>query len=231
MVILFFCLPAAAKAADGVDINRLLASASVNGAAGFINNPSAYFPGHMKLCLAIHRFSFKANIGLFDMAEAGLLLDFGSSSDVVEILKGLKIGAKAGILREEVSFISVSAGIQNFPVYVFDGIEDTGFAAYIAASKKAGNANITAGIKKDLSAGDYNFVVLRFIGDISLLIYDTVLAIVEYDGNDFNAGVRVSMNYNLNAEIFVVGINRFGGAAEMGVFLRDHFVFGISYVQ
>jgi hypothetical protein len=94
------------------------------------------------------------------------------------------------------------------------------------ASRKINDMSFSAGMKKTVGH-DY----MGFIADASKVVSDTVLLIGEYDENQFNAGVKMSLNYNVNVEFYVRDILNVYKAGEIGEFLRSYFIFGISYLQ
>jgi hypothetical protein len=63
------------------------------------------------------------------------------------------------------------------------------------------------------------------------VINDTVLAIVEYNMGSFNAGIKISMNSNINVELFFSEIGKVSGRGTLGDFLQRNFIFGITYIQ
>ena len=83
--------------------------------------------------------------------------------------------------------------------------------------------NITAGYVMNKN--------MPFFVDFSKVINDTVLYVLEYDGNGYNTGFRISLNYNINIEAFVSGLEYMGKIKDFGGFLKERFIFGITYTQ
>ncbi len=222
---------AAGIRAQEVDVNHFLTAPAINGAGGFISNPSAYVLPHMTGGLGLHKFIFKANIGLFDRAEGGVIFDFGESTDLWEIIKSGGISFKVNALKEEEAFVSVAAGIERLHFDIFDSGESDMFKGYIVASKKADDMNFSIGVKKNLREENIDFLVWGLMADFSKVINETILVMAEYDTEKFNAGIKISLNYNINVELAVTGIDRLGDTDELASFFENHFVFGITYLQ
>lgn len=91
--------------------------------------------------------------------------------------------------------------------------------------------NINLGIKKNLLNENPELSKLEYMFDISKIINETVLAIFEYDGIKYNAGFKISLNYNINVELFIKNINNIDKMNEISKFLKEYFVFGITYLQ
>ncbi len=209
--------------ADSVDVNHFLIGPSVNGESGFIYNPSSYVLGNNMLSLGIHSYFFKANYGLFNFLEAGLKFNIGTSSEILDILKTSSVNLKVKFLEEEKYFVSIAGGVEEIPIAFYNLFTDNPFRPYVAVSKKIYDMNFTAGYMAKRGKGIF--------ADASKVIDDTVLAIAEYDGEHYNAGVKISLNYNFNIEVFVREIDRMNTIKELGQFLRDYFIFGITYIQ
>jgi hypothetical protein len=211
---------------ETVDVNHFLLFPCVNGESGFIYNPSAYTPGYGVFTLGLHTFAFKANYGFMDIIEGGILFDFGQSSEVLKVFKAGDINIKVKVLSEEDRYVSVAVGLERMPIDIFENGPGNTFNAYAVASKKLWDMNISAGIKKRMDGPrtDFDF-------DVSKVVNDTVLAIIEYDGTQYNTGIKISISSNLNVEAYAEGLDRLGKVTELGQFLKEHFIFGITYMQ
>lgn len=216
---------------QSVDIKHFLLNPSINGISGFAYIPSAYVIPSNKLTLGLHRFEFKANYGLFDMIETGIYFDFSYSSDLIDILKAGKINLKLYLLDEEKFFISFAAGIEKCPLNVFEKKIDENFNLYFVVSKNIVDADITAGLKKNLTGLDPSITDVGFVVALSKVIYDTMLLILEYNCDSYNAGFKISMNSNITIDFFIKDIGGLSTANSFGNFLRSNFIFGIDYIQ
>lgn len=215
-----------------VDPNHILLFPNVNGVSGFIYNPSAYYLKESSFSMGLHPFIFVANIGVIDLMELGINLDFGVSSDFFEILKKGSINLKCGILKEEEQFISLAIGIERLPLNLIEDIRHNEFfRSYLTVSRKIFDMNINLGIKKNLLNENPELSKLEYMFDISKIINETVLAIFEYDGIKYNAGFKISLNYNINVELFIKNINNIDKMNEISKFLKEYFIFGITYLQ
>ncbi len=215
-----------------VDPNHILLFPSVNGESGFIYNPSAYYLNEGMISLGLHPFILAANIGVINLIELGINLDFGKSSDFFGILKQSSFNVKIGILKEDDHLISFAAGIERFPINLLEDLKkNETFRSYAVISKKLGDMNFTLGIKKNLLSEIPEFSKTEFIFDISKILNETVLTIIEYDGQNYNLGFKISLNYNINVELFVKKIDKLNKLNEIGAFLREYFIFGITYIQ
>jgi hypothetical protein len=214
-----------------VDVDHFLIAPSVNGCGGFINNQSAYILEGGRYSLGLHKFIAKFNYGIMDILEAGVCIDFGISSAFVEIMKTTAFNVKAKLLNEEQYFVSVAAGLEKFPVNIFENVAHNDFKLYAAASKKIGGMDITLGVKKQLAAGRLDLSNWGFAADISKVVADTVLVMLEYDESTFNAGVKISFNPNLSVDFSIRGIDRLSRAGDIGTFISDYFIFGLTYLQ
>ena len=217
--------------AQTVDVNHFLLGPSINGESGFISNPAAYVLPHMSFNVALHRFTFKSNIGLFDIVETGLSFYFSNTTDLWQILQGGGVNLKAKLLKEEDYFVSIAAGIEKMPFNWSSAEEREDFKTYLVFSKKIDDMNFSLGVKKSLIVEDLDFLVWNFMADVSKVIGDMALVIFEYDTDQFNAGLKISLNYNISVEIFIVDLEQLGDSGDLGVFLEEHFIFGISYLQ
>ncbi|MCE5300860.1 MAG: hypothetical protein LLG37_08335 [Spirochaetia bacterium] len=217
--------------AGQVDIDHFLILPSISGVSGFISNPSACVSPAGRFSLGVHNFLFKADYGIMDRVEAGIAIDFGATNGFTEIIKATDINLKGIILKEDDMFLNLAAGIERFPINVFDDLTDGGLKIYAVASKKVLDMDVSAGVKKKLGVNSIGISDWDFMFDLSKVINDTMLAVLEYDEKQFNAGVKISFNYNLCVDFFVVGLNNLGRADGIGGFLRDYFVFGITYLQ
>lgn len=229
--VIIVLLIAPASFAQAVDVNHFLVAPTMSGESGFMFNPAAYVLPHTSFNVGLHKFTFKANIGLFDIAEAGLSFDFSNTTDLWQILKDGGINLKAKILREEDFFISIAAGLEQIPFNSALKEEREEFKGYLVFSKKIDDMNFSIGAKKRLAVENPDYLVWDFMADISKVIGETVLVILEYDTDQFNAGIKISLNYNINVEMFVTGLEKMGDTGELGAFLENHFIFGISYMQ
>jgi hypothetical protein len=208
-----------------------LIAPSINGCGGFIANQSAYILDNNKYSLGMHKFDLKFNYGFKDIIEAGASIDLGISSAFVEILKTTSLNVKAKLLDEKVYFISAAAGLEKIPLDVFENIKHKDFRIYAAASKKIGDMDITLGLKKQLDSGSFDLSNWGFAANISKVVADTVLVMLEYDERTFNVGVKISFNPNLSVDFSVKGIEKLSQAGEIGTFIKSYFVFGITYLQ
>lgn len=215
-----------------VDPNHILLFPSINGESGFIYNPSAYYLDEGMISLGLHPFILAANIGVINLLELGINLDFGKSSDFFEILKQSSLNTKFGILKEEDHLISFALGIERLPLNLLENIrKNETFRSYAVISRKIGDMNFTLGIKKNLLSDIPDFSKTEFMFDISKVVNNTVLTIVEYDGQKYNFGFKISLNYNINVELFIKNIDNLNKINEIGMFLREYFIFGITYIQ
>ena len=223
---------------ESVDVDHFIIAPSMNGCGGYIKNQSSHVIGGGTYSLGLHKFMLKFNYGFMDFLEAGAFVDFGaaidSSSDVApvfQVLTTTSFNVKARFLDEDIYFVSMAAGIERFPVMVFDNEQHPDFRIYAAASKKIGDMEVSIGVKKQLDAGSFDFSNWGFAANVSKVMADTVLVMLEYDERTFNAGVKVSFNPNLSVDFFILGLEKIGRAEEIGTFLREYFVFGITYLQ
>lgn len=214
--------------AELVDVEHFLISPSYNGSSGFIKAPGAYISPANTFTLGLHNFVFKANYALFDIIEFGLNVDFTSPVDALSVIKGTDLNVKGRILKEEDFFITLSAGIDKMPLNVFESMNGQDFAGYIVVSRKWEDMAFSLGIKK-MFAGYPQGNIL--IADVSKVIGDTVLAVAEYNMGSFNAGIKISLNSNINVEIFLTEIESAFTKDSFGTFLKENFIFGITYVQ
>jgi hypothetical protein len=214
--------------AEAVDVTHFLITPSYNGASGFIKAPAAYITPSNIFALGLHSFVFKANYGLFDILEVGLNVDFTSTSDVINILKGTDINVKGRILKEDDFFISLSAGLDKLPANIFESMNGQDFAGYIVMSKKIDDMVFSLGAKKFFAGYPQDNILMA---DISKVINETILAVAEYNLGSFNAGIKISLNSNINVELFITGIEEAGSKSSLGTFLRENFIFGITYIQ
>ncbi len=228
IIVFFFTIGAGA---ESVDVRHFLFCPSVNGISGFAYIPSAYVLHSNILSLGLHRFEFKANYGLFDILEVGLYVDFSYSSNLIDILKASKFNAKFHFLDEEQFFISLATGIEKCPLNVFEKTQDENFNLYFIVSRNITDANITIGMKKNLSGLDPHITDIGFVVALSKVIYDTILLVTEYDRGNYNAGFKISMNSNITIDVFVRDIGRLSVTNSFGDFLRSNFIFGIDYIQ
>jgi len=214
--------------ADAVDVIHFLITPSYNGESGFLYAPSAYVAPQNALTMGLHKFVFKANYGILNIVEAGLNFDFTSTSDVLAILKAGDLNIKARVLKEEDFFVSAAAGLEKLPLNLFQKINGQDFNGYVVISKKLDDMDASLGLKK-------NFAGVRqtsyLIADLSKVISDTILAVIEYDTGKFNAGIKISLNSNINVEFFIHDLAHIKDSQELGTFLRQDFIFGITYIQ
>lgn len=212
--------------AEAVDVTQFLITPTYNGASGFIKAPSAYITPQNIIALGMHSFIFKANYGLFDILELGVNLDFTATSDFIQILKGTDINIKGRIIKEEDLFVTVSAGLDKLPANIFESMNGQDFAGYLVVSKKIDDMAFSAGVKKFFAGYAQKNI---FMADISKVINETILAVLEYNMGSFNAGIKISLNSNINIELFLSDIGGSGGTP--GDFLKNNFIFGITYIQ
>ncbi|MFP4467265.1 MAG: hypothetical protein ACLFP1_09450 [Candidatus Goldiibacteriota bacterium] len=218
--------------AQTVEPEHFLKLPGVNGVSGLINNPGAYTAGHKNLTLGIHNFMFKANYGIFDILEAGVFFNFGQSSDLVEILKGGAINIKANILKEKEYYPAVSSGVQKIPFNMGESHNWDDFRLYAAASKSFSNISLTLGIKNKLIEGSSMEISnWEIFADIAGVVDDTIMLIAEYDGEFLNAGAKISLNYNIAIDVFLIELNNTEDTSGIGTFIEKHFRFGITYLQ
>jgi hypothetical protein len=228
IIILFFAVNVNS---ESVDVRHFLLCPSVNGVSGFAYIPSAYVLPSNVLSLGLHKFEFEANYGLFEIFEAGLYFDFSYSSNLMDVIKAGRFNVKFHFLNEDPYFVSLAAGMKQCPLNVFDKIQDEDFNLYFVASKKINNANLTIGIERNLTGLDEKITDVGFISAISLVIYDTILFVTEYERNICNVGFKISMNSNITIDFFIKDIGRIGMTNSFGDFLENYFIFGIDYIQ
>ena len=216
--------------AEGVDATHLVEIPAMNGTAGYIQNPSGYTHKENTYSLGIHKFGFKANYGLLGFIDLGVFFDFSDSSDILKVIQLGDLNLKVKITDEENMFVTSSAGIERLPFSMGAAENWSACRIYAAASKQYGDFSFGAGIAQNLS-GSIDFSSWDFLLDAGMVVNDTVLAVAEYTGRGFNAGVKISMNYNITVELMITGIDKLEQSAKEGSILRDHFVFGITYRQ
>ncbi len=221
---------------EAVDVNHFLIAPSINGCGGFIANQSAYVLPANRYSLGLHQFMLKFNYGFMDFLEAGAYMDFGVPIDpndktpaILQVLRTGALNVKAKFLDEDEYFVTMAAGLEKLPFNLFENVPHGDFKLYAAASKKISDLDITLGVKKHLAEGSLSN--WAFAADISKVVADTVLVMLEYDEYTFNAGAKISFNPNLSIDFSVRGIDRLSKAGEIGNFLRNYFVFGITYLQ
>ncbi|GEM_PF-1512594 len=231
--------------AESVDVNHFLLMPTASGTSGYIDNPAAYVLASKQFTLALHMdtYVFKFNYGFLNIMEAGTVINFGHLSDIVNgskdagfwdsfrvffdaVSESTAFDFKWRAIGEEDYPVSVAFGVKKFPLSMFESGPWNSFAVYGVASRKINDMSFSAGMKKTVGH-DY----MGFIADASKVVSDTVLLIGEYDENQFNAGVKMSLNYNVNVEFYVRDILNVYKAGEIGEFLRSYFIFGISYLQ
>jgi len=228
IIILFFAVNANS---ESIDVRHFLLCPSVNGVSGFAYVPSAYVLPSNVLSLGLHKFEFEVNYGLFEMFEAGLYFDFSYSSNLIDILKEGRFNVKSRFLNEDTNFVSIAAGIQQCPLNIFDKIQDEDFNLYFVVSKKINNVNVTIGIERNLTGLDREITDVGFISGISMVIYDTILLVAEYERDIYNVGLKIGMNSNITIDFFIKDTARIGMTSSFGDFLKNYFIFGINYIQ
>ena len=253
-LLLFLALLAVASffstaGAESVDVNHFLLLPTASGTSGYIDNPAAYVLANKQFTLGLHMdtYVFKFNYGFLDFMEAGMVVDFGKISDMVDtyrpqatvqgfwntfvnfcdsISESTNFDFKCQALKEEDYFVSVAAGIKKFPLSMFERAPWNDFALYAVASKKVTDMSLSMGVEKTLG---HNYT--GFVADVSKVVADTVLLVGEYDEDRFNIGAKVSLNYNVDVEFYIRNITNVFQREEIGDFLQSYFVFGISYLQ
>jgi len=209
---------------ESVEVNHFLICPSVNGESGYIYDPSGYILGNNMISMGIHSYYFKVNYGFMNIVEAGLRVNLADSSDILDILETTSLNLKLKIIEEEKYFINLSAGLEEIPIFFTQNkLNDEPFRPYIAASKKFYDMSLNVGYMAKRKIG--------LFADVSKVINDTILAIGEFDGEHYNAGVKISLNYNFNIEIFMQNIDQMNTIKELGEFLKNYFIFGITYIQ
>jgi hypothetical protein len=102
------------------------------------------------------------------------------------------------------------------------------FAGYVVVSKMIDDMAFSIGVKKQFAGYPQDDI---FFADASKMIGETVLAIAEYSMGEVNAGIKISLNSNINVELFFKGLEDAGRSGSLGTFLRENFIFGITYIQ
>ncbi len=213
-----------------VSVNHFLEIPAVNGTSGYIENPSGYTLAENSYSLGIHKFKFKANYGLLGFIDLGVFFDFAESSDILTVVQRGGLNAKVRLTDEEMMFVTASAGIERLPFSMGDSENWSGCRLYASASKTIGDLSIGFGVSRPLY-GAIDISSWELLADAAFLVNDTILTAVEYNGRGFNAGIKISMNYNITIELLALSLEKLGKSAEEGSLLRDHFVFGITYRQ
>lgn len=216
---------------QSVDVTHFLLYPSVRGDSGYINNPAPYSIRHNMLGLGLHPFVFKFNYGLFDLVEAGINFDFGANKALVDILQNGFFNLKCTPIKEEDFFVTAAAGVRQVPIKIFGETKENDYTLYAVVAKKVEDFNFSLGLKKDLSGKSADGGPVKVFADIGKVVNDTVLLAAEYDGTEINAGVKISLNYNINIDMFITKIGKLGETKELGDMLRNYFVFGITYIQ
>ncbi|PKL92402.1 MAG: hypothetical protein CVV21_03580 [Candidatus Goldiibacteriota bacterium HGW-Goldbacteria-1] len=232
LAVLAVLLWAACIHAESVDVNHFLECPSVSGESGFIYNPSAYSLGYGNLSAGIHQFMFKLNYGFIDILEAGFTFDYGETSDFVQALKNIDLNLKVRPFNEEEHYVTAAFGIENMPVNLLEGFGDR-MSIYAVASRKLFDwgFNLSVGFKNNIRGNELKPLEWNFFADAAKVINDTVMVIAEYEDGNLNAGVKISISYNLNVEAYVERLNRTGDLKSFGEFLQEHFIFGITFIQ
>jgi hypothetical protein len=228
LLVVMLAFMTAAACAENVEVTHFLVMPSFNGESGFIYAPSAYVPPGNTFTLGLHMFVFKANYSFLDIFETGINLDFTNTSNVLEILKAGDINIKGRVLREEDFFVSVAAGLEKLPANFTRKMTGQDFSWYAVVSKKLDDMDISMGMRKNVT-GLYQ--ANYFMADFSKVISETVLYIAEYNCGDLNTGIKISLNSNINVELFLSGLQDIGKTNALGTFLRQNFIFGITYIQ
>ncbi|HPD19374.1 MAG TPA: hypothetical protein PLF61_06905, partial [Candidatus Goldiibacteriota bacterium] len=86
-------------------------------------------------------------------------------------------------------------------------------------------------IERNLTGLDREITDVGFISGISMVIYDTILLVAEYERDIYNVGLKIGMNSNITIDFFIKDTARIGMTSSFGDFLKNYFIFGINYIQ
>jgi hypothetical protein len=126
----------------------------------------------------------------------------------------------------------MAIGIERLPLNLIENVrQNEFFRSYLTISRKILDMNFNLGIKKNLLNENPDLSKMEYMFDISKILNETVLAIIEYDGEKYNVGFKISLNYNINVELFIKNINNIDKINAISALLKDYLIFGITYIQ
>jgi len=187
--------------------------ASYNGPTGLMNIPSGNALSVNEQAFSIHRYQLKYTYGFFSLFELGLKTDFDRSTTIDVIAKTISYNFKFKILTEENSFCNASAGFEGNNIY-------------FSADKEF---KWLGGLKLIAGTGSQRFNMFFF--GISYPAHPVLDLMAEYDGGDYNAGVRLKLSTNVNFDLYLKGLRRIANYPYLNDIIDNTIIFGITYSE
>jgi len=206
-------------------------SSSLHGPTGWINIPSANICDSGDLSAAIHRAEAKINLSLWGVIEGGLNFEAD------------QLGARFEKYQNFSSWERLQTNVRAFAEETFRGqakvkLLDQDWAGLGLAAGLEGQDRYLvvqhhfAGLSKvTMVAGWGTGRFANGFGGLSKAIMPGAEVMFEYDGDGFNAGVRMLLAKHLVFSLAIQNMNNIGEVNNLGEVIGQHLLFGITFVE
>jgi len=204
IILLFIIFTAAVSAVNG---------ATFGGLTGMFNIPTADALSNNEQTVSIHKYQFKYTYGLQNVLEMGVRTSIEKVTTFEELGRNFTFNFKIRALTQKKSFIDLAGGGEHTDYFLCAG----------KTLKDLNNLDITIGTGN----GRFNWF---FIG-LSMPV-DTITRLgFEYDGTDYNSGLRMVLSNKITFDFYFKGIKKMLEKPYLKDVISDHLVFGISYTE
>lgn len=177
------------------------------------NIPLASALSNNEQIVSLHKYQIKYTYGVFNVLELGVRTSIEQVTTFEELGRNFEFNFKIRALNQKKSFIDLAAG----------GEKTDYFICISKTIPELSSLDLSIG----MGSGRFN----GFFGGLAFNLDSITQLGVEYDGMDFNAGLRLVISPKMKFDFYFKGINTMFERPYLRDMINDHIVFGISYTE
>ena len=187
--------------------------ATFGGLTGMFNIPNAEVLSNNQQTVSLHKYQIKYTYGLFNILEAGVRTSIEKVTNFDQLGRNFSFNFKICALTQKRNFIDLAGGGENADYFLCAG----------KTIRELGNLDLTIGTGN----GRFNW----FFAGVSVPVDSITRLGFEYDGNDYNTGVRLVLSKKITLDLYIKGIRKMSERPYLKDVINDYVVFGISYTD
>ncbi|OGF44787.1 MAG: hypothetical protein A2452_08910 [Candidatus Firestonebacteria bacterium RIFOXYC2_FULL_39_67] len=183
------------------------------GLTGMFNIPTAEVLFNNEQAVSLHKYQIKYTYGLQNVLEIGARTSIEKVTTFEELGRNFTFNFKVRALTQKKSFIDLAGGGENTNY----------FLCVSKTLKELNNLDVTIGTGN----GRFNW----FFAGISFPLDSITRLGLEYDGSDFNSGLRMVLSNKITFDLYFKGIIVMIEKPYLKDVISEQIVFGISYTE
>ena len=187
--------------------------ATFGGLTGMFNIPSAEALSSNEQTISLHKYQIKYTYGVLNVLELGVRTNIENVTTFEELSRNFTFNFKVKVLNQKVNFIDFAGGGENTDYFLCIG----------KTIKELNNFVVLVGTGN----GRFNC----FFGGISFPVDKITRIGIEYDGTDYNSGLRLILSPKMKLDFYFKGIRKMLERPYLRDIINDHVVFGISFTE